>query len=358
MLENQHLQHENKNLNALLKEYESTLEQVMGKFRGIAVCVHMYMRTRHYSADKQHASQQHDLSLHSYYSSLLQTLQTAHSSAHLHDDTSLSLLLNRLSTLLRSALRSLGGEDPDTDLANLLNNSRLTDGSSNDGTSDGPPSPAQSTSSAVKSSSSGRKPIVVPGKPTARQPPFPGFLPGASGGYAGTEGQADWALEREMEIQRLEEENKILRDLLSIAEESPAALAVGDDTKDGTHSGPQSPPLEEGSQRRKGSLTVEELEAGAELEAEEKKRAMERAIERGVIDQDGNFLMDHQNQVRREPGTGLGGGGGVAEGGTQRPVLHDSALGFTAEVASGSAIDDGDGDHEEEKEDETVGEKD
>jgi hypothetical protein len=39
VLENQQLQHENKQLNGLLKEYETTLEQVMGKFRGVAVSV-------------------------------------------------------------------------------------------------------------------------------------------------------------------------------------------------------------------------------------------------------------------------------------------------------------------------------
>jgi hypothetical protein len=37
VLENQTLQHENKQLNTLLKEYEQTLETVMGKFRGVAV---------------------------------------------------------------------------------------------------------------------------------------------------------------------------------------------------------------------------------------------------------------------------------------------------------------------------------
>jgi hypothetical protein len=37
VLENQQLQNENKQLNTLLKEYEQTLESVMGKFRGVAV---------------------------------------------------------------------------------------------------------------------------------------------------------------------------------------------------------------------------------------------------------------------------------------------------------------------------------
>ena len=37
ILENQTLQHENKQLSGLLKEYETTLEDVMSKFRGVAV---------------------------------------------------------------------------------------------------------------------------------------------------------------------------------------------------------------------------------------------------------------------------------------------------------------------------------
>lgn len=37
IIENQTLQHENKQLNALLKEYEQTLDTVMSKFRGQAV---------------------------------------------------------------------------------------------------------------------------------------------------------------------------------------------------------------------------------------------------------------------------------------------------------------------------------
>ena len=37
MLENRTLSHENKQLSILLREYEATLEGVMGKFRGLAV---------------------------------------------------------------------------------------------------------------------------------------------------------------------------------------------------------------------------------------------------------------------------------------------------------------------------------
>ncbi|WVR09036.1 hypothetical protein IAU60_006096 [Kwoniella sp. DSM 27419] len=248
--ENQQLQHENKQLNALLKEYEQTLETVMGKFRGVA-----------------HSSQQHDLSLHSYYTSLLQQLQTAHSSAQLHDATSLSTLLTRLSTLLRSALRSLGGEETDQDLAEQLpglielvnghaHAARKLEGPmlQSQYPSASPPSPTKSTSSAGR---------TLPRAPT-RPVPFPGFMPGTSGGYSGTEGQADWALEREMEILRLEEENLALREMLSISTETKLpSLPAEDESAEENVVTPS-----EGAQSRKSSLTVEELEHGAAMEAE------------------------------------------------------------------------------------------
>ncbi|CAK9779930.1 hypothetical protein CC85DRAFT_287600 [Cutaneotrichosporon oleaginosum] len=215
VLENQTLQHENKQLNTLLKEYEQTLETVMGKFRGVA-----------------HSSQQHDLALHSYYTQLLRSLQTAHSAAQLHDDTSLSLLLTRLSTLLRSALRSANGEDPPLEEGAFAGHSS-------------PGSPRSAASS--------------PTRPGARPPPrpqaFPGFIPGSSGGYFGTEGQSDWALEREMEIQRLEEENRALREMLGIAEEAASAPLPEEEKT--------SPELPE---RRLSTLTAEDLEADAEME--------------------------------------------------------------------------------------------
>lgn len=98
----------------------------------------------------------------------------------------------------------------------------------------------------------------APAKPTR----FPGFLPGSSGGYAGTEGQADWALEREMEILRLEDENRALREMLGIAGEGKILRGgEGDGKKAKVEE-------EEDSQRRKSSLTMEELEADAALEAE------------------------------------------------------------------------------------------
>ncbi|WWD21235.1 hypothetical protein CI109_105719 [Kwoniella shandongensis] len=314
VLENQQLQHENKQLNALLKEYEQTLETVMGKFRGVA-----------------HASQQHDLSLHSYYTSLIQTLQTAHSSAQLHDSTSLSLLLNRLSTLLRSALRSLGGEETDIDLASQLpgllsfaagaggSPSSLMLGRPNDASSSSEPSsPAKSISS-------------LPRAP-ARPVPFPGSIPGSSGGYAGTEGQKDWAMEREMEILRLEEENKSLRELLKIAEEANLPASSTDDNSGEGGVRSNSDVSEDLPRSRKSSLTIEELEQGAALEADRKEA--EAAMDA--------FDDEHNDEIR--PG-GDGGGreenhhGEDGQGGEeyqqdkpQRPILNESVLGFQADM--------------------------
>ncbi|WWC91165.1 uncharacterized protein L201_006106 [Kwoniella dendrophila CBS 6074] len=247
--ENQQLQHENKQLNALLKEYEQTLETVMGKFRGIA-----------------HSSQQHDLSLHSYYTQLLQTLQTAHSSAQLHDSTSLSLLLTRLSTLLRTALRSMGGEDCENDISNLPGLLNLLNGGNNGGIGESQISEISSSPKSNKSFGGNNNNKTLPKAPN-KPIRFPGFIPGSSGGYNGTEGQSDWSLEREMEILRLEEENESLRELLNISEETKIPLPkhelLDDDDND----------LEDisltGQRSRKSSLTIEELEAGAALEADQ-----------------------------------------------------------------------------------------
>jgi hypothetical protein len=103
-----------------------------------------------------------------------------------------------------------------------------------------------------------------------RRTQFPGFLPGSSGGYLGTEGQGDWAMEREMEIQRLEEENSALRQMLGIADE------IAEDAADEPHAEDEHPSPVPGPHHRP-SLTVEELEASAEQEAIEALEAKERA---------------------------------------------------------------------------------
>ena len=155
-----------------------------------------------------------------------------------------------------------------------------------------------------------------------------------------------------MEILRLEEENESLRHLLAIAEESPAAHAVTGDMKveEDDKAGDESP-APSGMGRRKSSLTVEELEAGAEAEREE----MERAVEAGMIDESGKSLVsapdqfdidDDDDEVTVEhvgsgSGTGLGGGLGPKE----KQKINESLLGIRSEVENeamehGSAIED------------------
>ncbi|WVQ75551.1 hypothetical protein IAR50_005178 [Cryptococcus sp. DSM 104548] len=315
VLENQQLQHENKQLNALLKEYEQTLETVMGKFRGIA-----------------HTSQQHDLSLHSYYTHLLQTLQTAHSSAQLHDSTSLSLLLNRLSTLLRSALRSMQGEDTgdggDEDLGAMgkaiEEAERVLAGESSSALNAPPPNASSRGPSPTSQPLPSQTAKTLPRAPH-KPPHFPGFLPGSSGGYAGTEGQADWALEREMEILRLEDENRQLREMLGIAEESklPLPLTEHEVLEEGKEG-------EEEAHRRKSSLTVEELENDAALEAERNDAQAEMGLD---LDQ---LQIRPDEDVKTE------------DAAPKRPLLVPSVLGFQTDTPppESAIVDELDGDGE------------
>lgn len=156
-------------------------------------------------------------------------------------------------------MRSLNGEDSDSDALAQL---QIVDDQvhSSSPASSSPHSPSSPTRPGTSQRGVHRGPT--------RRNQFPGFIPGSSGGYYGTEGQSDWAMEREMEIQRLEDENKALREMLGIAEEAAAAEEVPDHTP--AHE-EKSPIL--GAQHRH-SLTVEELEAGAE---QEEAAAKERA---------------------------------------------------------------------------------
>jgi len=155
-----------------------------------------------------------------------------------------------------------------------------------------------------------------------------------------------------MEILRLEEENESLRQLLAIAEESPAAQAVQGDMKEEEEGKGTESPDPSGMVRRKSSLTVEELEAGAEAEEIEK----ERAVEAGLIDETGKSLVSDHGQFDIDdeedggenahlgPGTGLGGGRGPSKE-SQRQNISESLLGIRSEVEQeamglGSAIED------------------
>ncbi|KAI0263928.1 hypothetical protein BC834DRAFT_884599 [Gloeopeniophorella convolvens] len=98
MAENLALQHDNKQLNALIKEYETTLETVMGLFR-----------------QRAHEVQSQELARIREYESRLLERETEVHAASLSSETALLNTYARLSTLLRRALRALGGEAPDGD---------------------------------------------------------------------------------------------------------------------------------------------------------------------------------------------------------------------------------------------------
>ncbi|KAH9002806.1 hypothetical protein EDB86DRAFT_215867 [Lactarius hatsudake] len=139
--ENLALQHDNKQLNTLIKEYETTLETIMGLFRQRAHDVQCQELTR----------------IREYESRILEREAEAQL-AQLSAQTAFSASLTRVSTLLRSAFRALNGEGGD-------------------------------------------------GDPDA----------------------ADWALERECELARLEHENAVLRMLLGVPgaeEETHMRLAL------------------------------------------------------------------------------------------------------------------------------------
>ena len=191
----------------------------------------------------QHATTKHELSLHHYYTSLLHSLRTAQSSQQLLDATTLSLLLQRLSTLIRLALRNVNGEE-DYDNGQTreewellgaaaasiegleigIGVSPMTENPEDMGSPSksipGLPSTARSSSvSSVCTSQS-----VMPAGQPPRTPSSLGYdawhgnmTP--SGGYPGTFGRRDWALEREGEIIRLTAENKALREMLGVDED-------------------------------------------------------------------------------------------------------------------------------------------
>ncbi|KAF5382490.1 hypothetical protein D9615_002999 [Tricholomella constricta] len=95
-IENQGLQHDNKQLNTLIKEYEQTLESLMSTFRNRAQDV-----------------QERELSLIREYETKLLARQEEYVAQDLATSTAISESLVRISHLLRQFLRSLGGEDAD-----------------------------------------------------------------------------------------------------------------------------------------------------------------------------------------------------------------------------------------------------
>ena len=111
--ENQSLQYDNKQLNALIKEYEQTLETLMSTFRNRAVWFYDYffITRRTLTGLYKRDVQERELSLIRDYESKLLDREEENATQELDSSTALSESLARLSNVLRQYLRSLGGEE-------------------------------------------------------------------------------------------------------------------------------------------------------------------------------------------------------------------------------------------------------
>lgn len=238
VIENQTLQHENRQLTILLKDHETTLEQIMTRFRNHA-----------------HSTQQHELELTKYYESLLLSLmekqqqqQRSSSPVHNHSiddgrhpselDPNTFLVIQNISILIQKAMRELSGEEPYLNEIDELESQQAELGSrfqeqinppedlhpsqpSNNGASVTFQDPFKSsttsstdsaTSSAGTDEAQRRKSTsVIDFRPRVRDP--------SRGGYVGKRNGSlsDHALLSAIESERLRKENEYLREMLGIA---------------------------------------------------------------------------------------------------------------------------------------------
>ncbi|KDE08824.1 hypothetical protein MVLG_00929 [Microbotryum lychnidis-dioicae p1A1 Lamole] len=249
--ENQALHHENRALSILLKDYEATLENVMGKFRAHAA-----------------ATQQHHLDLVRHYESLLlnpdpsssaaldergNSIDPASPDSHpgssgAIDPLHLNLSLSHVTSLIRKAVRAMNGEDPDSIDSPPLSPIDPSAASSFSAATASESSAASSASTCSDTSSRSRIPQTRPydvteggyiGKGATSEPHY---LPTTStsslvqtpplnavdaqhktmAGHAlhrkEVLGPVDDALEKEIEIAALRKENRELRYALGIEE--------------------------------------------------------------------------------------------------------------------------------------------
>ncbi|KAK7048248.1 hypothetical protein R3P38DRAFT_2868237 [Favolaschia claudopus] len=162
--ENLALQHDNKQLNAMIREYEQTLETLMNTFRNRANDV-----------------QERELALSREYESQLLARQEECDSQDLGSSTTIYESLGRISHVLRQLLRAQGGEQLEE------------------------PSPASppEVDPSVPQHVEEREPWTTL---AAREP---WTMPAVTG--------ADYAMEREIELARLEKENEELRRMLGLS---------------------------------------------------------------------------------------------------------------------------------------------
>ncbi|POW01912.1 hypothetical protein PSTT_12180 [Puccinia striiformis] len=228
VIENQTLQHENRHLTILLKDHETTLEQIMTRFRNHA-----------------HTTQQHELELTKYYESVLlsilekqQQQQQHHNNGCLPDgqlhntqlDPNTFQLIQNLSILIQKAMRELSGEEPylnetdELESQQALIDSELAFDLSLQPTSNDPAPTAQQQQTTTTTTADDAKTdpeqrrksaSVIDYRPRIRDP--------SSGGYVGKRNGSlsDYALLSAIETERLRRENDYLREMLGIAEDCP-----------------------------------------------------------------------------------------------------------------------------------------
>ncbi|KAI0334463.1 hypothetical protein GY45DRAFT_1334329 [Cubamyces sp. BRFM 1775] len=177
VIENHTLFQENKQLSALLQEYEKTMETVMSKFRA------------HVSA-----AQQHELSLTRHYEALMQTLDNSLPQTDLSNNNATTYSLYLLAQNLRNLLQSLNGEP-----------------------SDAPQHPdAEPQNPSVASEQEHQPQSTEQSDEASNAPAVPETSDAPVALDALLDARDDWALEREDEIARLERENEELRRALGI----------------------------------------------------------------------------------------------------------------------------------------------
>lgn len=242
--ENNALMNDNKQLGVLIKEYEQTLENVMTSFRVRANEV-----------------QQRELSIVRDYERKLLAIETAQLEASLSQQTTYSSSLGRAGELLRVLMRALGGEDPSSVPKSVLANIvEAETGSASTGTGTGRegeiditstaghmtigrqyqkriinsleleslPSSAPVSSELPESSSAGSLSSEASSSSSDASPPAE-EAQNEIDVFIDKEAQlivADWALERECELARLERENAMLRQLLQEREKLDLVTAT------------------------------------------------------------------------------------------------------------------------------------
>lgn len=191
--ENQNLVNDNKQLGALIKEYEQTLENLMATFRNRAVRIIVFLCTPIYHLDGfaafKNEVQQRELAIIREYETKILIRETEELVKLLESTTSQSSSLTTLGVTLRMMMRSLQGEEPE-----YLPEDFDADGSASKDPTHIASSLSLNLPSGVNSLELNETEVAQKEKELAA---------------------AEWALERECELARLERENEHLRHLLT-----------------------------------------------------------------------------------------------------------------------------------------------